>query len=148
MLLSLCYVMLRYILQLAALRGRSTEFKELEIVVLRHELAILRRQTSRPAMTTIDRLRDPSHTRAVDPGAWEALCAASDLELEVVSRSSLELDFDEWITRAHPEPGDGARAREMLECAARGEIPGLYAWHVGEALRFTVGLQLVRARRK
>ena len=100
------------------------------------------------AMTTIDRLRDPPHTRAVDPGAWEALCAASDLELEVVSRSSLELDFDEWITRAHPEPGDGARAREMLECAARGEIPGLYAWHVGEALRFTVGLQLVRAWRK
>src|SRR5438445_66816 len=36
------------------------------------------------AMTTIDRLRDPSHTRAVDPGAWEALCAASDLELGVL----------------------------------------------------------------
>ena len=100
------------------------------------------------AMTTIDRLRDPSHTRAVAPGAWEALCAASGLELERVWQSSLELDFDEWITRAHPEPADGARAREMLESAARGEIPGLDAWHVGGALRFTVGLQLVRAWRK
>jgi len=98
-------------------------------------------------MTTIDRLRDPSHTRAVDPGAWAPLCAASGLALECVWQSSLELDFDEWITRAHPEPADGARAREMLESAARGEIPGLDAWRVGDALRFTVGLQLVRARR-
>lgn len=49
--LSLCYVVLRWILQLAALRVRSSEFKDLEIVVLRHELAILRRRTRRPAVT-------------------------------------------------------------------------------------------------
>ena len=42
--------------QLVALRMRSKYGKELEIVVLRHELAILRRQTTRPAMTTVDRL--------------------------------------------------------------------------------------------
>jgi hypothetical protein len=39
--LSLCYVVLRRVLQLAALRVRSNDFKELEIVVLRHELIIL-----------------------------------------------------------------------------------------------------------
>lgn len=101
--------------------------------------------TAADAMTAIDRLRDPSHTRAVDPGAWTALCAANGLALERVWLSSLELEFDEWITRAHPAAADAARAREMLECAARGEIPGLHAWHAGGALRFTVGLQLVRA---
>jgi hypothetical protein len=37
----LCYVVLRRVLQLAALRLRSQEFKELEIVVLRRELAVL-----------------------------------------------------------------------------------------------------------
>jgi hypothetical protein len=37
--LSLCYVVLRRVLQLAALRLRSNDLKELEIVVLRHELA-------------------------------------------------------------------------------------------------------------
>src|SRR5436190_650387 len=73
---------------------------------------------------------------------------ASGLALERMWLSSLELDFDEWITRAHPAPADAARAREMLESAARGEVPGLHAWHVGEALRFTVGLQLVRALRR
>jgi hypothetical protein len=38
---SLWYLMLQRLLQLAALRFRSDEFKELEIVVLRHELAVL-----------------------------------------------------------------------------------------------------------
>jgi hypothetical protein len=40
--LSLCYVVLRRVLQLAVLRLRSNDLKDLEIVVLRHELAILR----------------------------------------------------------------------------------------------------------
>jgi hypothetical protein len=47
-LLSVCYVGLQRVLQLVVLRFCSREFKELEIVVLRHELAILRRR-GRPA---------------------------------------------------------------------------------------------------
>jgi putative transposase len=55
-LVSFCYLVLRRLLQLAALRVRSNDFKELEIVVLRHELAILRRRRKRPALTGVDRL--------------------------------------------------------------------------------------------
>src|SRR5205823_6512892 len=64
--------MLRYVLQLAALRGHPNEFKELEIVVLRHELAILRRQTSRPAMTTIDRLSLGTASRLLPRARWRS----------------------------------------------------------------------------
>jgi hypothetical protein len=39
-----------------ALRVRSTELKEVEIVVLRHEVAILRRKTRHPAITAVDRV--------------------------------------------------------------------------------------------
>ena len=53
---SLCYLVLRRLLQLAALRLRSEEFKELEIVVLRHELTVLRRQAARPKLRPADRV--------------------------------------------------------------------------------------------
>ena len=56
MFLSLCYVVLRQVLQLAVLRLRSNDFKDLEIVVLRQELATLHRRTHRPVVTWTDRL--------------------------------------------------------------------------------------------
>ncbi len=98
------------------------------------------------AMTTIDRLRDPSHTRAVDPASWPDLFAACGLTFERIDVRPRELDVDEWLTRAHPSQQNAARARAMLEAAARGEIPGLAARHVDGTLRFTNGLQIVRGR--
>ena len=56
MLLPLCYLVVRGVLQLAPLRCCSGDSQALEIIVLRHELAILRRRTRRPMMTTVDRL--------------------------------------------------------------------------------------------
>jgi hypothetical protein len=71
-LLSLCYLVLRRVLQLVALRCRSNDYKELEIVVLRHELAILRRQTRRPALTTVDRLFFTAVSRVLPRAQWRA----------------------------------------------------------------------------
>jgi len=47
-LLSACYVAVQRILQLILLLFRSAEFKQVEIVVLRHELSVLRRQLRHP----------------------------------------------------------------------------------------------------
>jgi putative transposase len=71
-LLSLCYFVLRGVLLLTTLRCRSKDFKELEILVLRHELAVLRRQTRRPAITTVDRLFLAAASRLLPRERWRS----------------------------------------------------------------------------
>ena len=53
---SLLYLLVRRVLSLLTLRFRSHASKDLEIVVLRHELAILRRQVNRPQLSDANRV--------------------------------------------------------------------------------------------
>jgi putative transposase len=52
---SFVYLALRRLLELMVLCWRSTDAKEVEILVLRHQLAILRRQHPRPRLQPKDR---------------------------------------------------------------------------------------------
>ena len=69
---SLCYLVFRCVFQLVSLRSRSEDFKELEIVVLRHELSVLRRQARRPQLTTTDRVFHAVASRLLPRSSWRS----------------------------------------------------------------------------
>lgn len=69
---SLGYLALRCLFQIVLLRPRSEGFKELEIVVLRHELAVLRRQAGRPQLRSSDRLLLAAASRLLPRSRWDS----------------------------------------------------------------------------
>ena len=77
MFLSLCDAVVRWVTQLAILRFQSNDFKELEIVVLRHELAILRRRNRRPAISWTDRLVLTATSRLLPRPRWPSFFRSS-----------------------------------------------------------------------
>ena len=56
MLISCVYWLFRHLVGLAVLRCRSDAANEVEILILRHELAVLRRQMARPSCGQADRM--------------------------------------------------------------------------------------------
>jgi putative transposase len=67
---SLVYLIACRLFALIVLLFRSSGSKELEIVVLRHELSILRRQTKRPQLRESDRVLLAALSRVVPRGSW------------------------------------------------------------------------------
>jgi hypothetical protein len=60
------------LLELVVLLGRRERSKELEILVLRHELSILRRQVRQPRFEPQDRLLLAALSRVLPRRAWHA----------------------------------------------------------------------------
>lgn len=72
MVLSVVYVALQRVLQLLVLRFQSTTSKDLENVVLRHQLAVLRRQVRRPGFQAADRVFLSVASRVLPRINWSA----------------------------------------------------------------------------
>jgi putative transposase len=70
---SFVYLGLCRLLQLVALLCKSERSKELEILLLRHELAILRRQPRRAAVRPVDRAIFAALAGALPRRAWSSL---------------------------------------------------------------------------
>ena len=67
---TLVYLMVRNLFALVWLLARPRRSKELEILLLRHELAVLRRRGGRPRLTRAYRALFAPLSRAVPRGAW------------------------------------------------------------------------------
>jgi putative transposase len=66
------YIVVCRLLELIVLLGRGDRAKELEILVLRHELSILRRQVRRPRVQPHDRLLLAAFSRVLPRRSWSA----------------------------------------------------------------------------
>ena len=70
MLSKLTYLALCHSIQLLVLLARGDAAKDLEIVVLRHQLTVLRRQVPRPTLEPADRALLAAVSRALPRARW------------------------------------------------------------------------------
>jgi transposase InsO family protein len=117
---SFVYLVVRNLFALVWLLGRPRRSKELEILVLRHELAILRRQGSRPKPTRADRALLASLSRLLHQTAW----ASFSFKPETLLRWHRQLIARRW-TYSHRRPGRPPLGRSLCELILRlaGENP-------------------------
>jgi putative transposase len=126
---SLGYLALRCLLQLVLLRPRSEGFKELEIVVLRHELAVLRRQVDRPHLRPSDRLLLTAASRLLPRSRWSSFMVTPTTLL----RWHRRLVARRWTySRRVGRPPIGGEIRDLVLRLARENPRWGYQRIVGE----------------
>jgi putative transposase len=113
--LSFVYWSLRRLLELAVLRRRSEREKEIEIVLLRHQLRVLERQVARPQLAQADRALLAAFGRVLPRQAWKTSLFVTPATL---LRWHRELVARRW-TYPHRRPGRPATAAEVRELVLR-----------------------------
>jgi putative transposase len=143
MFLSLGYLALRCLLHVVLLSSRSESSKELEIVVLRHELAVLRRQVGRPQLRPSDRVLLAAASRLLPRSRWSSFLVTPNTLMRwhrrLVARRST---YAGWTGR----PPVGGEIRDLALRLARENPRWGYQRIVGEinGLGLTVSATTVR----
>lgn len=111
---SLAYVVVCRLLELAVLLARGERSKELEILVLRHELSLLRRRVSRPALQPHDRVLLAALSQLLPRDSWHAFFVTP----ETLLRWHRRLVARRW-TYPHRRPGRPTLSAELCELILR-----------------------------
>jgi putative transposase len=141
---SFVYLGLCRLLQLVALLCRSERSKELEILLLRHELAILRRQPRRAPVRPVDRAILTALARALPRSAWSSL----SVRPATVLRWHRQLVRRRW-TYPHRSPGRPPLDRRVQALVVRlaRENPSWGYWRiVGELQSLSISLSATSVR--
>jgi putative transposase len=145
LLVSSFYLVVCRLLAFLMLLARADPSKELEILVLRHELSILRRQVGRPRFEPRDRLVLAALSRVTPRHSWGAF----PVRPETLLRWHRRLVARRW-TYPHPRPGRPPierGVRELIVRLARENRSWGYVRIVGELrkLGIHVSATLVRS---
>src|SRR4051794_23971414 len=100
---ALAFMAVRQVLRVIGL-GPSSDAKDVEIAVLRHQLAMLRRQVARPRYTPADRMIFASLAKLLPRGRWSIF---------LVTPSTLLRWHRDLVRRRWTYPTDGRRPRAL-----------------------------------
>jgi transposase len=114
LIVSVVYLVFCRLLELVVLFGRRERSKELEILVLRHELTVLRRQVRRPRFKPHDRLLLAALSRVLPRRGWNAFPVRPETLLHWHRR----LVAHRW-TYPHRKPGRPAIASQVRDLIVR-----------------------------
>jgi putative transposase len=114
LLVSPLYVVVCRLLERIVLFARRDRAKELEILVLRHELSILRRQVRQPRFEPHDRLLLAALSRVLPRRSWKSFV----VQPETLLRWHRQLVARRW-TYSHRRPGRPPIGREVRELILR-----------------------------
>lgn len=98
------------------------------------------------AFNAMEKMRDPSHTRALPVEAMAALFVEAGLPEPLVERTRLALDLDEFLSRSYPREGDEARIRAMFESALEEDVMDVLPRRDGAKIFFSVPVAIVAAQ--
>jgi putative transposase len=113
--LSFVYWSLRRLLELVVLRRRSEREKEIEILLLRHQLQVLERQVARPQLTPADRALLAAFSRVLSRQRWRSSVFVTPATL---LRWHRELVARRW-TYPHRRPGRPPTPAEVRALVTR-----------------------------
>lgn len=88
------------------------------------------------AYDRMERLRDPSHTRALTPADYQQLGAALGLEPAASGFYRLGMDLETILRSSFPNPGDADRIRELFQAELEHPVMGVGAIRAGEGIRY------------
>lgn len=98
------------------------------------------------AFNAMEKLRDPSHTRALPLEEMQTLFAEAGLTETQAERTRLGLDLDSFLARSYPREGDEARIRAMFESALTDDAMGVEPSREQGKVLFSVPVAIVAAQ--
>jgi hypothetical protein len=98
MLFSLLYFLVRRLLGAC---GRHQDERDIELLVLRHQVKVLQRQVTRPRLTRLDRVLLAAASRAMPRSSWSSFLVRP----ETLLRWHRELVRKKWTYRRTGQPG-------------------------------------------
>ena len=117
MLFALLYLVVRRLFGLAGGSGSEDLSKDVEILVLRHQLKVLRRQAGRPRLRRLDRVVLAAASRVLPRSVWSSLMVSP----QTLLRWHRELVRRKWTYRRKPRGGrpplDAATCEVILRIA-------------------------------